>query len=169
MQVVDMLATLSRFDQDGRAAGQKIGFQFPERAVNEYLAFALRSRPRPGISAITVKLLTRNDISATVDVDFSSVSQWNAELLPEALRSVLTGTRRLEVNGHFESSNGTIQFTLKDAHGPDGKALAAKIMNDLMQAIGSRQPEAYDAAKPLPLPFGLKRVWTDKQSLCGET
>ena len=42
-------------------------------------------------------------------------------------------------------------------------------MTALLQAIGAHQPEAYDPAKPLPLPFGLKRIWIGKQSILGET
>ena len=53
--------------------------------------------------------------------------------------------------------------------GPDGKAMVGKVVSSLMQALGSRQPESIDPGKPSPLPFGLKRVWTEKQLLCGET
>lgn len=166
IQVVDLLSSLSRYDQDGRPKGHKIEFEVPERAINEYLAYSLRNRPRPGISAVTVTLLPRNDISATVEVDFGAVS---ADILPEAMRAVLSGKRTVKVNAHFESKNGTLTFTLKDAAGPDGKALAGKLMNDLLHAIGSRQPEQYDPAKPFELPFGLKKVWTEKQSFLGET
>jgi hypothetical protein len=164
LQIVDMLATL----RDGKK-GQKLGFQFPERALNEYLAYSLRNQPRPGITAVTVTLLPKNDISAMVELDFNFVKQWNEALLPEAVRPILTGTRSVQVNGHFESGNGTFTFTLKDAQGPDGKALANKIVNDVLQAVGAHQPEQYDPGKPIPLPFGLKRVWTGKQSIGGET
>ena len=169
MQIVDLLASLSRFDHDGRAQEQKIGFELPERAVNEYLAYSLRNRPRPGISAATVALLSGNSFQVTIEIDFSAVTQWAPDMLPEALRTVLTGKRIVKVNAHFESRNGTITFALKDVTGPDGKPFAAKVITDLMQSIGTRQPEAYDTAKPLPLPYGLKRVWTEKQSLLGET
>lgn len=168
MQIADLLASLARFDQEGRPA-QKIGFEIPERAVNEYLAYSLRNRPRPGINAITVTLLPKNDISAVIEIDFSSVTQWNPEILPEPLRPLLTGKRAIQLNAHFEVRNGTFTFTLKDVHGPDGKLLENKLMNVLLQSLGSHQPESYDAAKPITLPFGLKRVWTEKQSILGET
>jgi len=169
MQVADLLASLVRFDQDGRVAAQKIGFEIPERAVNEYLAYSLRSRPRPGISAITVTLLPKNDVTATIEIDFSSVTQWNPEILPEPLRPLLSGRKSVQVNGHFESRDGTFTLSLKDVHGPDGQALGNQAMTALLQSIGAHQPESFDAAKPIPLPFGLKRVWTGKQSILGET
>jgi hypothetical protein len=167
MQIVDLLASLTRVDPDGKA--RKIGFEIPERAVNEYLAYSLRNRPRPGISAITVTLLPKNDISATIEIDFSTIKQWAPELLPEPLRPLLSGKQALQLNAHFEARNGSFTFTLKDVHGPDGKPLANKIMTDLLQSLGSHQPESYDAAKPITLPFGLKRVWTEKQAVFGET
>lgn len=169
MQVADLLASLARLDPDGKVAPKKMGFEIPERAVNEYLAYSLRNKPRPGISAITVTLLPKNDISAMVEIDFNSVTQWNPEILPEPLRPLLSGKRALQLNAHFESGNGTFTFNLKDAHGPDGKLLENKLMIILLEAIGAHQPESYDAAKPIALPFGLKRVWTEKQSVMGET
>jgi hypothetical protein len=169
MQVADLLESLSRFDRDGRIAEQKIGFEIPERAVNEYLAYSLRNKPRPGISSVTVTLLPKNDIAATVEIDFNSVTQWSPEILPEPLRPILSGKRSVQLNAHFESRDGTFTLTLKDVHGPDGKLLENALMTALLHAIGSRQPESYDPAKPIPLPFGLKRVWTDKQSVMGET
>jgi hypothetical protein len=170
MQIADLLASLGKFDRDGKGtAAQKIGFEIPERAVNEYLAYSLRNRPRPGISAITVTLLPKNDISATVEIDFNSIKQWDPEILPEALRPLLSGKRSIQLNAHFESKNGTFTFALKDVHGPDGKLLENKIMTVLLQALGSHQPESYDVGKPIPLPFGLKRVWTEKQTVLGET
>jgi hypothetical protein len=169
MQIVDLLASLTRVDPDGKVPARKIGFEIPERAVNEYLAYSLRNRPRPGISDITVKLLPKNDISATIEIDFNSIKQWVPELLPEPLRPLLSGKQALQLNAHFETRNGSFTFTLKDVHGPDGKPLANKIMTDLLQSLGSHQPESYDAAKPITLPFGLKRVWTEKQAVFGET
>jgi hypothetical protein len=169
MQIADLLASLARFDRDGRIADQKLGFEIPERAINEYLAYSLRNRPRPGIGSITVTLLPKNDISAAIEIDFSSVTQWVPEILPEPLRPLLTGKRPVKLNAHFETKDGSFTFTLKDVQGPDGKPLANKIMTDLLQSLGSHQPESYDAAKPISLPFGLKRVWTVKQAILGET
>jgi hypothetical protein len=169
MQIQDLLASLAKFDQNGRDPSQKLGFEIPERAVNEYLAYVLRTKPRPGISAVTVTLLPNNEVSGVVEIDFNTVNLWNPELLPEALRPLLSGKQTIKVNAHIESRNGTFTVTFKDVHGPDGKLLSNKPMTDLLQTIGSRQPESYDTAKPLPLPFGLKRIWTGKQSVCGET
>jgi hypothetical protein len=169
MQIVDLLASLAKFDRDGRVAAQKIGFEIPERAVNEYLSYSLRNRPRPGISAIAVTLLPKNDISAAIEMDFNSITEWDPDILPEPLRPLLSGKRTIKLNAHFESRNGSFTFTLKDAQGPDSKPLAKKIMTELLQSIGSHQPESYAPAKPIPLPFGLKRVWTEKQSVLGET
>ena len=87
IQVADLLASLARYDQEGRPKGHKIEFEVPERAINEYLAYSLRNRPRPGISSVTVTLLPKNDLTATVEVDFGAV----ANLIPEAMRAVLSG------------------------------------------------------------------------------
>ena len=167
--VQDLLASLGKFDQEGRPARQKLGFEIPEKVLNEYLAYALRNRPRPGITAMTVALLPNNQISSDVEIDFDAVQKWNPEIFPEVLRGLLTGKRTIHTDLKFEVKNGSVSFELKDAMGPDGKAIVNKVMSAVLQALGSRQPESYDTAKPIPLPFGLKKVWTDKQLICGET
>jgi|SRR6185436_5341722 hypothetical protein len=116
-----------------------------------------------------VTLLPGNQVGSEVEIDFDAVQKWSPEIFPEPLRPVLTGKRTIKTDAHFESSNGSWSFTLKDTMGPDGKAMVAKVVSSLMQALGSRQPESIDPGKPSPLPFGLKRVWTEKQLLCGET
>jgi len=166
--IQELLVSLGKFQEDGKPEKQKLGFEIPERALNEYLAYSLRNRPRPGIAAMTVTLLPKNQISSEVQIDFDTVQKWDPEIFPEVLRPILSGKRKVKAEVQFESANGSCNFSLKDAMGPDGKAIANKIMA-VMQALGSRQPESYDTAKPIPLPFGLKRIWTEKQLLCGET
>jgi hypothetical protein len=167
--IQDLLSSLGKFDQEGRPEKQKLGFEIPEQALNEYLAYVLRTKPRPGISAMKVTLLPGNQVSSEVEIDFDAIQKWSPEIFPEALRPVLSGKRTIKTDAHFESSNGSWSFTLKDSMGPDGKAMAGKLMSSLLQALGSRQPESIDPSKSIPLPFGLKRVWTENQLLCGET
>jgi hypothetical protein len=167
--IQDLLASLGKFDQDGRPAKQKLGFEIPERALNEYLAYTLRNRPRPGIGTMAVTLLPKNQISSDVEIDFDAVQKWNPEIFPELLRPILSGKRSIHTDVKFESKDGFCSFSLKDTQGPDGKAIVNKVMSALLQSLGSRQPESYDTAKPIPLPFGLKRIWTEKQLICGET
>jgi hypothetical protein len=166
--IQNLLASFGRYDQDGRPAGQKLGFEIPEKALNDYIAYALTVRPRPGITAMTVSLLPNNQVSSDVEVDFDAVQKWDPTIFPELLRGLLAGRRTVHADVTFESKNGTYTFQLKDAKGADGKAMMTKMMSGVIQALGSRQPESYDTAKPIPLPFGLKRVWTGKQLLCGE-
>jgi hypothetical protein len=169
VMIQDILASLGRYEQEGRPAKQKLGFEIPERAFNEYLAYTLRTRPRPGIAGMTVALLPNNQISSDVEIDFDAVQKWNPEIFPEILRPVLIGKRSIHTDVKFDSNNGSCSFSLKGTQGPDGKAIVNKVMSAVLQALGSRQPESYDTAKPLPLPFGLKRIWTEKQLICGET
>src|ERR1041385_8123777 len=91
--IQDLLSSLGKFDQDGRPAGRKVGFEIPERALNEYLAYTLRNRPRPGISSMTVTLMPKNQISSDVEIDFDAVQKWSPGIFPEALRGFLTGKR----------------------------------------------------------------------------
>ena len=168
-QFRDLLSDLAKFDLNGRLAAQKIGFEMPERAVNEYLVFALRTRPRPGFSAVSVTLLPNNEVSADLTIDIEAVREWDASAFPDALRPLLGGKRTVRLLGRFDSAGGTATVSVKDAQSSDGKSFGQKAAVWLVGALGQHQPEAVDISKPIPLPFGLKRVWTRKQALCGET
>jgi hypothetical protein len=163
-----VLSSLGKFEKDGRPADQKLGFQLPEMAVNEYLAYALRNNPRPGITAVKVTLLPKNEISSVVSIDFDALRDWSPDLLPEPLRPALKGTIVVRVNAEFRPGNGAFTLVLKDAEGPNGVTIPKKLMERLVHLVASRQPEAYDTDHPIPYPFGLKRVWTEKQLFCGE-
>ncbi len=168
-QIQDLLDSLARFDQNGRMKEQKLGFEIPERALNEYLAYSLGKRPRPGIGAATVTLISRNEISTVAEVDFDAVHAWDPKLIPDLLRPSLSGRRSLRVTAQFQSQDGFVTLTVKSAQGPEGNLIPNPIMADLLRAIGGRQPEAFDPGKPIPLPFGLKRIWIEKRAICGET
>jgi len=167
--IQDLLASLARFDQDGRPTNQKLGFEIPERALNEYIAYVLKTRPRPGISAMKVTLLPRNQITSEVEIDFDAVQRWTPGIFPEVLQPILSGKRTVKTDAQFDSNGGSCRLTLKDTVGPDGKAILSKVMSAVVQSLGSKQPESFDTSKAVPLPFGLKRIWTEKQLICGET
>jgi len=167
--VRDVLNSLARFDQDGRNPANKVSFELPEKAVNDYLVYALREHPRKGISAITVNLLPRNEVAISVEIDFDAVPKSELQAVPEPLRPLVTGKRTFKLNTGFDSSNGTIRFHVRDAKGPEGTVIPQKILTEVLRTIGSRQPESYDPEKPNPLPFGVQRIWTQKQLICGET
>ena len=37
----------------------------------------------------------------------------------------------------------------------------------MIQIVAARQPEKYDTSKPMPIPFGLRKVWTTEQLIYG--
>src|ERR1051325_4218273 len=114
-QVQDLLESLARFDRNGRSPDQKLGFEIPERAVNEYLAYTLRIRPRPGITAASVTLGGGNEVTLRAEVDLSAIQEWNGQLIPEALRSMIRGKQSGNIILQFEAQNGFLSFTVKDA------------------------------------------------------
>ena len=169
-QVLQVLDWLAQYDRDGRKPANKINFQLPESVVNEYLAYALRVNPRPGLSSVTVKLGANNEVSAVVWIDFDAIAQWHSWVLPAPLRPLLNGKKALRVDAQMDARNGIFNYTLKSAFGPAGDAIAKKVMDEMVQVIGLHQRELYNIGQqPIPLPFGLQRLWCEKQLLNGET
>ena len=46
--------------------------------------------------------------------------------------------------------------------------LPAFFVQKMIQVVAARQPEKYDTSKPMRIPFGLRRVWTQDQAVMGE-
>lgn len=40
-------------------------------------------------------------------------------------------------------------------------------MNKMIRIVAARQPEKYDTSKPMPIPFGLKQIWTSDHVIQG--
>ena len=167
--VLDLLSSLEKFDHDGRNPAQRVGFELPESAVNDYIAYVLRTRPRPGIRALHASLLPKNEIAFDAEIDLDAIAQWNSLIPAEMLKKLFQGKVTVRLNVGFEVTGGMVKLIWKDPAEPQANAIPASVMPMLLQIIGAHQPEAFDISKPIPLPFGLQRIWTDKQSLGGET
>ena len=167
--MLDLLAALWKYDRSGRNQKQKISFEIPEAEVNLYLAYSLRFAPRPGIESVKVQLLPNSEVQATAVLDLGAVARWNPGTVPVALQPLLSGRREIHLDVQWEARKGVLNFTLKNAFGPDHKEIPPKIAASIIRSIGSQQPEEYDTSEPITLPFGLQRVWTENHLLCGET
>ncbi len=169
-RVLELLDMLWRHARSGvRPEAEKIGFELPEQQINEYLAYSLRAAPRPGVSGATVELLPGNEIHAVIEIDFGTVANWKSGLAGSLPQPFLSGRQPVRVDLQFEAENGMLTFAVKQAVGPAGTTIVNSVVVGLIQALGLHQPEQYNASGPIPLPFGLRRMWTRKQVLGGET
>jgi hypothetical protein len=72
------------------------------------------------------------------------------------------------VDYRFEINGGAGKFTVEKAYYQDVR-IPALVVEKVIATLAARQPEKYDTTKPLPLPFGLSKVWTTEQhALAGE-
>jgi hypothetical protein len=147
---------------------QRVTFEFTETEINEYLAYSLRVKPRPGVSRLVVRFFPDNEISVLAKIDFASVRKWNDWLIPEIMRSALSAQRPVQVDMKFQASDGFGTFKLKNVSGPGDIVIPKAAMEWIIQAIAVHQPEWYDTTQEIPLPFRLQRIWTAQQSLSGD-
>jgi hypothetical protein len=147
---------------------QTVAFQFTETEIDEYLAYSLRVKPRPGVSRLAVRFLPDNEISVLALIDFAGVRKWNEWLIPETLRSALNAPRPVQVDLKFQASGGFGTFTLKNVSGPGDTIIPQTAMEWIIQAIAVHQPEWYDTTRSIPLPFHLQRIRTANQSISGD-
>jgi hypothetical protein len=161
----DMLALFDRLRS--ATLNEQVSFQLTESEVNDYMVEALKKTPRPGVDAVKVKFFPNNYASTLTWVDFDAVERWKPGTIPSVLKPVLNGKKSIWVDVRFQAEKGNATFTIEKAYFNDIR-IPAMAVEKMLQVLASRQPEHYDTSKPVPLPFGLKRVWTKEKLVGGE-
>jgi hypothetical protein len=143
-----------------------VSFSLTESELNEYLTYSLRNIPRPGIQGITVKIFPSNYISTLTTVDFDAMEHWNPGTVPIVLRPVLSGRKAIWLDVRFQAKDGAVTFSVEKASF-QGIRLPAFLVEKIIHVVAARQPEKYDTSKPLPLPFGLRKIYTSANVVAG--
>ncbi|MGB7762250.1 MAG: hypothetical protein WBL61_20620 [Bryobacteraceae bacterium] len=142
------------------SSGRHVSFALSDDEINEYMRYSLRATPRPGVDSVTVKIFPQNYISTFTVVDFDAVERWKPGTIPYLLRPILRGKQSVWLDYRFAAANSTATFSVEKAY-YDKIRLPAFFVEKMIQILAARQPEHYDTSKPVPLPFGLRQVWTE--------
>jgi hypothetical protein len=148
------------------ATRRHVSFALSDREINDYMRYALRTTPRPGLDSVTVKVFPQNYVSTFAIVDFDAVERWKPGTIPVPLRPILRGKQSIWVDCRFAARNSAVTFSVEKAY-YDQVPLPAFFVQKLIEIVAARQPEHYDTSKPLPLPFSLRQVWTENQVVKG--
>jgi hypothetical protein len=143
-----------------------VSFALTDREINDYMQYALRATPRPGVDSVTIKIFPHNYVSTFMVIDFDAVEQWKPGTIPAILRPVLHGKQSVWLDGRFLVANEAISFSVEKAYF-DKIRLPAFFVEKMIQIVAGRQPEHYDTSKPVAAPFGLQQLWTEEQVLKG--
>ena len=165
LRLFDNLRAAETARQAGRR--QPVSFQLTDGEINEYMRYALKTAARPGIESVNVKLFANNYVSTFTLVDFDAVERWNPGAIPGLLRPVLSGKKSVWVDCRFQTTGGQATFSVEKAYYQNVR-LPAFCVAKVIQIVAARQPEKYDTSKPLPLPFGLRQVWTADHAVMGQ-
>lgn len=144
-----------------------VSFALTESEINDYLKYSLRLTPRPGLESITVKAFPNDYLSTYTVIDFDAVERWKPGTIPMLLRPVLSGKKSVWVDVRFYAWNGQGKFSIEKAYFQKLR-LPAIFVEKVIEIVAARQPERYDTTKPVPLPFGLRKIWTHERIVQGE-
>jgi len=153
--------------QKAAGSARHVSFLISATEINDYMRWALRTTPRPGIDSVTVKIFRNNYVSIFTMVDFDAVEKWHPGTIPGIFRPILSGKKSIWLDYRFQADNGKVTFSVEKAYYGSVR-LPALFVQKMIQVVAARQPEKYDTSKPLPLPFGLRKVWTEDRAAAGE-
>jgi hypothetical protein len=145
---------------------QTVSFQLSETEINDYLRYSLKTTPRPGVDSVTIKVFAKDYISTLTRVDFDTVERWHPGTIPTVLRPILKGKKAITMDFRIHAEGSQMTFSVEKARYED-MTLSPFLAEKLIQIVAARQPEKYDTNKPLPLPFGLQKVWTSEHTIQG--
>jgi hypothetical protein len=160
--VRSVLSSLAQHAGEEKPARQRIAFEFPDVVVNSYLASVLGSRP--GIESASAKFLAGNRVSFEARLNFDQI----AAGLPQDQRQELSGTLPVSGEATFQMRDGAVAVTLGKFL-VNGKALAPPLAMEVVSLFGALQPEKFNPRKPVPLPFGLRKLSTTAGVISGDT
>jgi hypothetical protein len=154
-------------EQDAHGNRQRVSFRISEAEINDYMRYSLHARPRPGMDSMTIKIFPFNYISTFTVVDFDALERWRPGTVPVLLRPVLNGRKSIWVDFRIHAQDSRVSFSVEKAY-YQNIWLPAFFVNKAIEIVAARQPEKYDTSKPVPIPFGLRQLWTSKQLLQGQ-
>ncbi|MGA2037679.1 MAG: hypothetical protein ABSH42_00260 [Bryobacteraceae bacterium] len=143
-----------------------VSFTLSDEEINEYMRYALRAVPRPGLDSVSFKIFPQNYVSTFTVIDFDAIERWRPGTIPALLRPILRGKQSIWVDYRFAATNSTISLTVQKAY-YDKIWLPALFVEKVIQIVAARQPEHYDTSKPMPLPFGIRQAWTENHIVKG--
>jgi hypothetical protein len=161
-KILGVFHELRTAEAQAPAARRHVSVTLTDGEINDYMRYALRATPRPGLESVTVKLLPHNYVSTFTVVDFDAIERWKPGTIPTLLKPFLRGKQSISVDYQFTAANSKISFSVEKAY-YDKLRLPAFFVEMMIQIVAARQPEHYDTSKPLPLPFSLRQVWTENQ------
>lgn len=143
-----------------------VSFRLTEKEINSYLSYRLAHAPRPGVRASSVRILPANYFSTRTVIDFDAIEKWKPGAIPLLLRPILAGSRNISLDFRLNPKNGQAALVIEKA-AFESLPIPAFLAQEIVALIAARQAERYDTSQPLPLPFGLKTVWTAEGVLMG--
>jgi hypothetical protein len=165
---------LALFDQlraaeeaNTRGQHQPVKFEFSDAEIDEYMRYSLKASPRPGVESVTVKVFPENYISTYTVIDFDAVERWKPGTVPAILRPVLNGKKSIWVDYRIQAHDSKIGFSVEKAY-YQNVHIPAFLVNEVIKIVAARQPEKYDTSAPMPIPFGLKTMWTTEHVMHGQ-
>jgi hypothetical protein len=165
------LKDLSAYDLAGRPESHSVSFEFPEAVINLYLSISLKRTPRPGISSAQVELLPGNRVIVTAYIDFAHVMNGEPRIIPQGLLPKLIRARTIKAEFQFHVESRALTFIVRPIPSAkvDAPDVTAPVLEGIIRKLAIIQPEKFDTTRPIPLPFGLKKLYTGKNYLGGET
>ena len=95
---LDLFQQLRAAEAQPPAGRRHVSFALSDQEINDYMRYALRTTPRPGLDSMTVKIFPHNYVSTFTVVDFDAIERWKSGTIPAILKPVLRGKQSIWID-----------------------------------------------------------------------
>ena len=75
-----------------------VAFKLTDTDINDYMRYALKTSPRPGLDSVTVKFFPKDYVATLARIDFDAVERWHPGTIPSVLRPFLKGKKSVWID-----------------------------------------------------------------------
>jgi hypothetical protein len=155
-QVLKVSAVFGELQQPKpKDKGPQQTFVLTEKDLNDWAAFAMKSKKRLGVQSIQIKLQDRGAFHTTARINMNDVKLEGFAF--RMFKSVLYGTQTLEADGLLTAQNGKARYEVQKASF-NSIWVPAWLVNSVIGYLGSKQPPNIDITEEFQIPYEVKEI-----------
>lgn len=134
-----------------------------EADLNAFLAARVQEEQRKGVEGIQVRLGNRAFVTE-LDLNMDELELKDDAMTLALFRSVLSGRRKLEVEGDLTTLDGKGRFEVRAAR-LNGVSLPPALLTLILSTVGKQLDPPFDPTEPFDLPYGIEEIQVEPRKV----
>ncbi len=139
-----------------KAPGKTEKWQLAEADVNEFMAVAISSKKRLGLTKLVLDFDASGTLRSTAVINMDDIKLDSVAV--RAFTTLLSGVHTLQAQGRLVVTKNSRAVFQIDKASFDGMWVPSWFVSSLVGVVGTRQAPGIDITEEFPLPYGISSV-----------